>query len=132
MRWSARRWRAIRRWCIQARAASYDPLFIRGTSEDGGPSFTFAAEVDSLSGGFDDRHDPETNAILAFSHDDVWTAGFHGRIRHWDGTAWTRMAVTKTKYPLAAAFYGLWAKDSNDIWAVGDNVALHFDPTKKR
>ncbi len=118
---------------IQARAVSYDPLFVRGTSEDGGPSFSVRGGGRQPLGEFDDRQDPETSAVLAFSHDDVWTArpitdaSATGTAP--PGPGWpSRRRSTRSP----TAFYGLWAKDPNDLWAVGDNVALHFDPTKKR
>lgn len=111
---------------LQARAVSGDALIVRGSSADAGQTFTFEAEVDGTF------QDPPTNAIASFGPNDLWTAGEHGRIRHWDGSAWTPMAVTNTKYPLIAGFYGVWAKGTNDFWAVGDNVALHYDPSRKR
>ncbi len=110
---------------LQARAVEGGAMIVRGSRANTGEDFTFEAEIDGTF------QDPSTHAILSFGPNDLWTAGEHGRIRHWDGSDWTPMAVTITKYPMASPVFGLWAKTANDFWAVGDNIAFHYDPTKR-
>jgi len=111
---------------IQARAVEGGAMIVRGSRANAGEEFSFEAEIDGTF------LDPATHAIASFGPNDLWTAGEHGRIRHWDGSGWTPMAVTITKYPMISPVFGLWAKAPNDFWAVGDNIAFHYDPTKKR
>ncbi len=110
---------------IQARVVEGGAIIVRGSRANTGEEFTFEAEIDGTF------LDPPTNAIVSFGPNDLWTAGEHGRIRHWDGSGWTPMAVTITKYPMISPVFGLWAKAANDFWAVGDNIAFHYDPTKR-
>ena len=109
---------------IQARAVEGSALIVRGSRADAGAEFTFEAELDGTI------FDPATNAIVSFGPHDLWTAGEHGRIRQWNGSEWTPMAVTITKYPMSSRLLGLWAKAPDDFWVVGEDVALHHRPAK--
>lgn len=111
---------------FQAAAVSGDAMLVHGSSTDSGETFAYWSEVDGT------YQDPSTLAIQCFGPNDFWTAGDYGRVRHFDATGWTQMAVTNNKYPLVAPMYGMWAKNPNDFWIVGQDVALHFDPAKKR
>jgi hypothetical protein len=111
---------------VQARTSGGEAIFVRGTSTDVGQTFTWTSELD---GTFED---PATNVISAVAQDNAWAAGEYGRIRHWDGTEWIHSAITVTDYPVIAPFYGTWANGPNDVWFVGDNVALRLDPAKKK
>jgi hypothetical protein len=75
--------------------------------------------------------DPVMNAIWGSSATDAWMAGDYGRLRHWDGTAWTQAKIAITKYPVIAPFYAIWGSGTTDLWVVGDGIALHRDTTKK-
>lgn len=110
---------------VHARTSGGAAIFVRGTSPDGGQTFTWSSELDGT------YEDPATNAISAVSPNDAWTAGEYGRIRRWNGTEWIDAAITVTRYPVIAPFYGTWAKGPGDVWFVGEDIALHLDPAKK-
>jgi hypothetical protein len=65
----------------------------------------------------------ELNAVTATSATDVWVAGNAGSIYRRVGQTWVRQAEGMT----GAVLYGIWAGSNQDVWAVGDGVALHFD-----
>ncbi len=68
----------------------------------------------------------QVNLRAAWGHDDeLWAAGEHGAILHYDGSAW-HFEDTGTTSVLHAIF-GI---TPNDIWAGGeDGTVLHFDGT---
>jgi hypothetical protein len=70
--------------------------------------------------------------VAAVSSDDAWAVGFVASsvlIEHWDGTAWTRTAVS-TRGDL----FAVGAISSTDVWAVGSNgtkaLTMHWDGTR--
>lgn len=87
-------------------------------------------------------------AIAAVSSNDIWAAGYTNTISgapqllplalHWDGTAW---AIVPTPRTSGGALLALKAFSSNDVWAVGEDLAssghtvtsttyiLHWDGT---
>jgi hypothetical protein len=67
------------------------------------------------------------NAVWGTSKDDVWVAGGGGRVRHWDGTAWSLARVSITKFPMTSDLHAVWGKPNGEMWMVGDNVALRKD-----
>lgn len=102
------------------------PLLWRGTSTDEGKTFSFTAAVDGAP------NDPPTNALFGTADDDVWVAGEYGQVRHWNGTKWMATAVTNTDLPITTPFYGVWARGSSEVWLVGKDIALRYDPTQKQ
>jgi hypothetical protein len=60
---------------------------------------------------------------------DLWATGVYGRLRHWDGTAWSEAALTVSDLPETAPLYGIWGKSAIDFWVVGDNLAIHKHTT---
>lgn len=58
------------------------------------------------------------------SASDLWVAGRHGRIYHWDGN---EMQISRTSWNgviLDSRLRGI-SGSADDVWVVGDNVALH-------
>jgi hypothetical protein len=70
------------------------------------PNGPFGATVPD--GGLDVR--VRINVIRGRSANDVWAAGAHGAIAHFDGATWTR-SVTDSAYTMK----GLWLRDSEEI-----------------
>jgi len=62
------------------------------------------------------------NSVWGTSASNVLAVGAAGRIIRFDGTSWTSMASPTTR-----ALYRVAGSGPNDVWAVGDSVALHFD-----
>ncbi|AKV03977.1 hypothetical protein AKJ09_10640 [Labilithrix luteola] len=112
---------------LQGRTPSQeDGLITFGTSSNGGQTYDFRVEHDGL------LESLFTYAIAAFAPNDLWTFGEMGQIRHWTGTEWVTAALSVTKYPVVSPFFDVWAMSSSDFWVVGDNVALHHDPSKQK
>jgi hypothetical protein len=92
------------------------------------PSPGMASPVDSLAG------------VSAAAPNDVWAVGFYriangnfiALVLHWNGTAWTRLAVP---HPAQADLLGVKALSPSDVWAVGDSLpsqkilVLHWNGT---
>lgn len=58
------------------------------------------------------------------STSDLWVAGRHGRIYHWDGS---ELLISRTSWNgaiLENRLSGI-SGSADDVWVVGDNVALH-------
>ena len=68
--------------------------------------------------------------LWANASNDIWLVGAAGVVRHYDGTKWelARTALTP-RLPLLNDLHSVHAVTSSsgeqDIWIVGDNVALH-------
>ena len=64
---------------------------------------------------------PGFSTVAALAADDVWAAGPHGSVAHWDGAAWYG--------PLRGLSYSasLSASSPHDIWGVAESSAFHFD-----
>jgi hypothetical protein len=69
--------------------------------------------------------DFQLTAAWTPSPSDLWVAGLYGRLRHWNGTAWSEASLTVTSLPETAALYGIWGVSASDFWVVGDNLAIH-------
>lgn len=69
-------------------------------------------------------------AIWAMNRNDIWLVGESGVVRHFDGKGWqlVRMALTNVT-PLLSDLHAIDAvvgpSGEQDIWVVGDDVALH-------
>ena len=62
----------------------------------------------------------ELNGLAVVSADDMWAVGTgdgFGLIFHWDGTQWAR--ISEAPVPGYTVLSGVYAKASNDVWAVG-------------
>jgi len=95
-----------------------------GASADGGKTFTWSV------------HTPNdwSRSMLAFwgsSANDTWAVGRLGLVTHWDGSAWTQARIRVTSAPVASTFWAIWAKNDDDLWVVGDEIALHKTNTGK-
>ena len=54
---------------------------------------------------------------------DATVGGGSGTLLHWDGKAWSQIAIQSV-----AALCAVWGASANDVWAVGaDSQALHWD-----
>lgn len=83
--------------------------------------------------------DPEFNeldGVAIISKMNAWavgSTGFGPLILHWDGAAWSQVALTG--FDPQDLFTSVWASSSNDVWAVGWNggglgtFAAHWDGT---
>ncbi|AKV01105.1 hypothetical protein AKJ09_07768 [Labilithrix luteola] len=96
----------------------------RGTSADGGKTFTFTWVLD------DRAPSPAINTVIGNGANDVWAAGDYGRLIHWNGTAWATMAISVTGLPVTDPFKSIWVHGASDIWIGGKGMALRFDPTQ--
>lgn len=56
---------------------------------------------------------------------DVYAVGSFGAIRHWDGTTWSVSQLAVNGIPDYANLFAIHGSSANDIWAVGDSVAVH-------
>ncbi|MEC8382200.1 MAG: hypothetical protein VXZ96_17850 [Myxococcota bacterium] len=57
---------------------------------------------------------PLLNWIHGTAEDDIWTGGLNGTLLHWNGMDWTDHSVD-----IEEAFWGIYARSSTDIVAVG-------------
>ena len=55
---------------------------------------------------------------------DVWIASNSGRIHHWDGSKLSITATAKNWDVLSSNLHGVHGSGPNEVWVVGDNVAL--------
>lgn len=110
---------------LYGKAGTGTPAFIRGTTTDGGNTFTWTFNPDGTS------RDPQMQAVWGTTATDAWLVGDYGRVRHWDGTRFTQSAITTTKFPVIDPFYAVWANGADDVWVAGAGVAFHKDPSKK-
>jgi hypothetical protein len=62
------------------------------------------------------------SAAWGLNSNDVWAAGKHGTVLHWNGTLWSRVGGTPD-----VDLTGIWASASNDVWAVGGNQVLRWN-----
>jgi hypothetical protein len=60
----------------------------------------------------------------ASSASDLWVAGRHGRIYHWDGNEMQLSRTSSNGVILDNRLRGI-SGSADDVWVVGDNVALH-------
>jgi hypothetical protein len=97
------------------------PGYVRGTTSDGGQTYTWTYVALPEKGIF------LPNAVWGISANDAWIGGDFGRLRHWDGTTWKQAFITITKYPVVDPFYGMWGRGTNDLWIVGAGIAMHRD-----
>lgn len=96
----------------------------RGTSADGGKTFTFTWAPDERSSA------PAINTVVGNGANDVWAAGDYGRLIHWNGTAWATTAISVTGLPVIDPFKCIWTDGTSDVWIGGKGMALRFDPTQ--
>lgn len=91
--------------------------------------------VSSPNQGFEADNN-ELSDVVAIAPDDVWAvgefdgsssgSGFGPILQHWNGTRW--QAAPAVDHPCGIAdLYAIDAAGSNDVWAIGEASACHFD-----
>ncbi len=101
------------------------PAFAMATSANGAQSFDWSFGVTSA------MTDPYFNAIGAIDTERVFIIGDYSRLRTFDGVKWKQAVISVSKYPLTAPFYAMGGKP-DDLWFVGENIALHRDVSKNQ
>ena len=99
------------------------PAYAHATSSDGGNTFVWTW---GSAGSFGD---PYPNAIGATGPNGIYIAGDYARLRVWNGTRWKQAVVSTGKFPIIAPFYAIGGR-ADDLWFVGEGVALHRVPSK--
>lgn len=112
---------------IYGTTASNWPTCWHGTSADNGQSFTFTEARDGKP-----EDDPKIMSVYGTTPNDVWAVGEYGRARHWNGTTWSTVAITNTHVPIIDPLYGVWSGGPSEVWFVGKQIALRFDPTQEK
>jgi len=85
-----------------------------------------AGRVTCSVGGFCETTLPVRRPLVAVSGsspDDIWAAG-GDVIERWDGTSWKVMY--QYREPRSSFFESIWAKASDDVWAMGDKLIVHY------
>jgi hypothetical protein len=64
--------------------------------------------------------------VWGTSATDVWAVGYHGALKHFNGTTWTNFTSGTTE-PLVA----VWGTSPSNVWIVGgfDGTILHYNGT---
>ena len=62
--------------------------------------------------------------VWGTSASDVWAVGYHGALKHFNGTSWTSFTSGTTE-PLV----GVWGTSPSNVWIVGglNGTILHYD-----
>lgn len=89
----------------------------RARTTDGGRTFAWTFEESPVSG-------IAENAAWGTRHDDVWIGSDFGQLKHWDGRSWKPAILTLTGYPVTAPLRGFWGIGGEELWVVGDGIAL--------
>jgi hypothetical protein len=66
-----------------------------------------------------------SSGIWGTSAADVWIVSTRGRIHHWDGKSLVVTVTAKGWDVLDSNLHAVSGSGPNDVWVVGDNVALH-------
>lgn len=96
----------------------------KGTTTDHGQTFTWAYQRDG------EGSDPSLMAFAGSAEGAFWAVGEYGRARHTNGAQWVPTAMTTTKFPITETFYGVWCHGTDQVWVVGQGMALRYDPAK--
>lgn len=103
----------------------FTKAYWHGTSTDSGETYTWS---------FIPR-DPWDLDLFAFwgkTPNDTWAAGNYGRLRRWDGTDWSQAAIMVTSAPVKNTLHAVWGPSADELWVVGDRIALHKKPGAKQ
>ncbi len=111
---------------VLGRIGAGRPALWRAATADGGKTFTWTYAFD---GGY---VDPVYRGVSGVAANDVWAVGDYGRVRHWNGTEWSPAAITVTKMPVVDPFRAVWTGGTSDVWFVGKDIALRYDPATKK
>lgn len=68
---------------------------------------------------------PVFRAIGKTGNGELWVAGDDGFLRRWTGKSLAQAQITIDGKPVTRALRGLWGQDGNELWVVGQNIALH-------
>ena len=91
--------------------------YYRGASADDGATFTWTKY---------DTVDYAHIAVWGADANDIWLGGIFGRLRHWDGVKWSIGQIALDDLlPVIKTFNALWGTGTDDVWAVGEGIALH-------
>jgi hypothetical protein len=105
---------------IHAVSVSDFPAVIKGTSADGGATFTWTYEENKGL-----TSNPHYNAVFTADPNDGWAVGEWGQVRRWNGTAWQPQAVTLTNLPMIKTLNAVWAS-TDRAYIVGDDIAIEW------
>lgn len=99
-------------WLSAWQADDRDIWIVGGQPEAG------AVLVGNAVDGFSALDLPEGTPLLNWVHGtrdtDVWVGGVQGTLLHYDGSAWTDHSLG-----IEEAIWGLYARDTDSVWAVG-------------
>ena len=65
------------------------------------------------------------SSIWGSGVNDVWVASSRGRVHHWDGSSLKITATAKGWDVLHNNLHAVSGSGPDDVWVVGDNIALH-------
>jgi len=112
-------------WIFGVTRAQWPGMW-HGTSADSGETFTFLPIREATPQAL------KTNAVFGAAPNDIWAVGEYGRTRHWDGSTWSTVAITNTQLPIIDPLYGVWSGGPSEVWLVGKQIALRFDPAHEK
>ncbi|AKV01075.1 hypothetical protein AKJ09_07738 [Labilithrix luteola] len=107
--------------------SSYDVVFTGNPKRDGSGDYAWSSATFGTCRGDDSACNGIwfTRAVWGKTPNDVYVAGDFGKLRHWNGTAFSLVRTTIKKIPPTTALYAMWGSSSTDLWIVGDAIALH-------
>lgn len=96
--------------------------YVTGDSSDNGATFAWTSH-DGFGVGVAHR------AVWSSSPNDIYMASIGGWLRHFDGTSWNVSHIaTQNVIPVINDFSAIWGTGPNDVWVVGQDIALHKGP----
>jgi hypothetical protein len=99
--------------------------YVTGVSSDNGATFTWTTH-DGFNTGYAHR------SAWASSPDNIYIGGIQGRLRRFDGTKWTIVRIaTQNVIPVTAEIRAIWGTGPEDVWVVGEGIALHKSPVNQ-
>lgn len=106
-----------------------DGTYVVGTSADNGATYTWAERpFDSPTSFYGLFPGGDIQAVWASNSGDIWVAGPKGflvELEDWDASTWRTAATSIDQLPTYHPIYDLWGTGPDDLWAVGEGIALH-------
>lgn len=99
--------------------------YVTGESADDGATFDWTVH-DGFGTGLALRD------VWSSSPSDIYVAGINGRFRRFDGTKWNIVRIaTQNVIPVTAELKAIWGTGPDDVWVVGQRIALHKSPVNQ-